>query len=218
MSAQLRDLGRTLPDLWARGQFTPAPEKEMVRSLIRRVIVTRPVPDIVEAKVVWVSGAVTPLQVHPPMLRQADVRGYEHFVERVLALGAAGYQDHGIAWRLTEEGFRSARRTRVPVTLLGEIRRARGQISLTEPCKSQAKLEGQWTVFGLAQELRVHRHWLSTRIRNGTLAATRHPVIGHYLIPDAPPLMTTLRAQRDRCCYREEGIFMAWPTPICNIF
>jgi DNA invertase Pin-like site-specific DNA recombinase len=202
MSAQLRDLGRTLPDLWARGQFTPAQQKEMVRSLIRTVIVTRPVLDTVEARVVWVSGAVTPLQVHPPMLRQADVRGYEYFVERVLALGAAGYQDHKIARRLTEEGFRSARSTRVPVTLIGEIRRARGQISLTEQFKIQAKLEGQWTVFGLAQELGVHRNWLYTRIRNGTLPATRHPVIGHYLIPDAPALLTTLQAQRDRCCYR----------------
>jgi len=57
-------------------------------------------------------------------------------------------------------------------------------------------------VFGLAQELGVHRNWLYTRIRNGTLPATRHAVIGHYLIPDAPELLTTLRAQRDRCCYR----------------
>jgi DNA invertase Pin-like site-specific DNA recombinase len=202
MSAQLRDLGRTLPALWAQGQFTLAQQKELVRSLIRRVIVTRPVPATVEAKVVWVSGAVTPLQVHPPILRQSEICGYERFVERVLTLGAAGYQDRDIARRLTEEGFRSARSTRVPVALIGDIRRARGQISLTEQFRTQAKLEGQWTVFGLAQALGVHRNWLYTRIRNGTLPATRHPVIGHYLIPDAPPLMTTLRAQRDRCCYR----------------
>jgi DNA invertase Pin-like site-specific DNA recombinase len=202
MAAQLRDLGRTLPALWAQGQFTPAQQKELVRSLIRQVIVTRPVPDTVEAKVVWISGAVTPLQVHPPILRQADVRNYEQFVERVLALGNAGYQDREIAQRLTAEGFRSARSARIPRALVGEVRRARGQISLTEQFRTQAKLEGQWTVFGLAQELAVHRNWLYTRIRNGTLAATRHPVLGQYLIPDTPEVMTTLRAQRERCCYR----------------
>jgi DNA invertase Pin-like site-specific DNA recombinase len=202
MRAQLQTLGRTLPGLWAGGHFSPAQQKELVRSLIRRVIVTRPVPDTVEAKVVWVSGAVTLLHVHPPILRQTDVGDYRHFVERVLALGAAGYQDREIAQRLTAEGFRSARSARIPPGLIGDLRRARGQISLTEQFQTQAKLDGQWTGFGLAQELAVHRNWLYTRIRNGTLPATRHPVIGHYLIPDAPEVLATLRAQRERCCYR----------------
>jgi DNA invertase Pin-like site-specific DNA recombinase len=202
MAAHLRDLGQSLPALWAQGRFTPAQQKELLRSLIRHVIVTRPVPDTVEAKVVWLSGAVTPLEVHPPILRQSDVHGYAQFVERVLALGSAGYQDREIAYRLTAEGFRGARSPRISRALVGEVRRARGQISLTEQFRTQAKLEGQWTVFGLAQELAVHRNWLYTRIRNGTLPATRHPVLGHYLIPDTPEIMTSLRAQRERCCYR----------------
>jgi hypothetical protein len=139
-------------------------------------------------------------------------------VERVLALGAAGCQDREIARRLTAEGFRSARSARVPIALIGEIRRARGQISLTEQFKTQAKLEGQWTVLGLAQELEVHRTWLYTRIRNGSRPANRHAVTGHDLIPDASELLAKLRAQRERCCYREEGTAMAWPKPVCNIF
>ncbi len=136
MRAHLQALGRTLPELWARGHFTPAQQKELVRSLIRRIMVTRHIPDTVEAKVVWVSGAVTPLQVHPSTLRQTDVGGYEDFVTRVLALGAVGYQDREMARRLTAEGFRSARSDRIPVALVGELRRARGQISLTEPLKT----------------------------------------------------------------------------------
>jgi|SoiMethySBSTD1v2_1073268.scaffolds.fasta_scaffold136500_2 DNA invertase Pin-like site-specific DNA recombinase len=202
MRAQLQALSQSLPTLWAQGHFTAAQHKELLRSLIRHVLVARPVPDMVEAKIVWVSGAVTLLQVHPPVLRQTDVQGYAHFVERVLALGHAGYQDREIAQRLTAEGFRGARGPRITRALVGEVRRARGQISLTEQFRTQAKLEGQWTIFGLAQELAVHRNWLYTRIRNGTLPATRHPVLGHYLIPDTPEVMTTLRAQRERCCYR----------------
>ncbi len=67
MKAQLRDLGRHLPELWASGRLTPAQQKEVLRSLIRRVIVTRPTPDTVEERRVWVSGAVTPFSVHPPI-------------------------------------------------------------------------------------------------------------------------------------------------------
>ena len=109
---------------------------------------------------VWVSGAVIPLRVHPPILRQSDVRGYEHFVERVLALGASGYQDHEMARCLTAEGVRSARRVLLPVALVGEVRPAGGHILLTEQFKTQAKLEGQGTVFGLPQDLVVPRNWL----------------------------------------------------------
>jgi len=79
------------------------------------------------------------------------VGGYERLVERILALGAQGHQDPEIARIVSAEGFRSARSTRIPASLVGEIRRARGQISLTEQFKTQAKVEGQWTVFGLAK-------------------------------------------------------------------
>jgi hypothetical protein len=34
------------------------------------------------------------------------------------------------------------------------------QISLTEPCKTKATSDGQWMVFGLAQDLAVHRNWV----------------------------------------------------------
>jgi hypothetical protein len=202
MRLQLRDVGQHLPQLWASGRLTPEQQKELLRSLIRRVVVTKPTPDMLEAKLVWISGAITPLKVYPPIQRGADLQDYEHLVERILALGETGYQDAEIARLLTSEGFRSARSARIPPSLVGEIRRARGQISLTEQFKTQIKIDGHWTVFGLAQELAVHRNWLYTRIRQGTLPATRHSVVGHYLIPDDPEVLTRLRAQRDRCCYR----------------
>lgn len=202
MQAQLRDLGRTLPELWHQGHLKPEQQKELLRSLMRRVILRRPFADTVEAKIVWVSGAVSTLAIHPPVLRQADLSNYEDFVQRLLAFGAIGLSDREIAQRLTAEGFHSARSARVPSALIGEMRRARGQISLTEQCRTQAKIEEQWTVYGLAQELGVHRNWLYTRMRHGTLPATRHAVLGHYLIPDDPDLLAQLRAQRDRCGYR----------------
>lgn len=88
------------------------------------------------------------------------------------------------------------------MALVGAIRRAHGQSSLTEQFTTAAKIDGQWIVFGLAHEVGVHRNWLSARIRNGTLLATRHPVTSHYLIPDDPAMLARLRAQRERCCYR----------------
>ena len=72
LQEQLRDLGRALPALWASGRLTPSQQQELLHSLIRRVIVTRPVPDTTAATVVGVSGAVTPITVHPPILHRAE--------------------------------------------------------------------------------------------------------------------------------------------------
>lgn len=108
MREQLGDLGTHLPTLWANGTLSPVQQKELLRSLIRRIIITRPVPDTVGAKVVWVSAAITSLAVHPAILRGSEVSNNDDLVERVLALGVEGHQDREIARRLTAEGFRSA--------------------------------------------------------------------------------------------------------------
>ena len=49
------------------------------------MIIRRPFADTVEAKVVWVSGAVSTLEIHPAVLRQVDLSNYGDFVERLLA-------------------------------------------------------------------------------------------------------------------------------------
>ncbi len=64
-----------MPALWASGRLTLVHQKELLRSLIRRVILSRPVADVVEVKIVWISGAVSQLTVQPPIWRAADLGG-----------------------------------------------------------------------------------------------------------------------------------------------
>jgi hypothetical protein len=102
--AQVRDLGQHLPALWASGQLTRPQQKELVRSLVRRVILSRPTPETVQVKVVWVSGAYSLLSVPAVVHRGHDLPDYERFVARILALSAEGISDAGIAERLSREG------------------------------------------------------------------------------------------------------------------
>ena len=104
----------------------------------------------------------------------------------------AGYQNGAIARQLTVEGFRSARYDHVPTTLVTRLRRQQGFPSLTTPLRQHARIDGQWTVWGLARALHVDRDWLYARIGDGALPATRHPDIGHDLLPDDPALLTQL--------------------------
>ncbi len=190
----LRDVGPRLPELWASGRLTVIHKKELLRSLIRRVILTRPAADRIAIRIVWVSGAYSEVEARPPIWRTADLEGYEQLAARVRELSAAGQQDRAIARRLTDEGFHAARGDRVDAKV-GKIRRSLGQASLTEQCRRAAKVDGQWTVYGLGRELGVDRNWLYRRLYRGTLTASRHPTTGHYLIPDEPELLARLRAE-----------------------
>ena len=195
LRAQLRDVGPRLPELWASGRLTVIHKKELLRSLIRRVILTRPAADRIAIRIVWVSGAYSEVEARPPIWRTADLEGYEQLAARVRELSAAGQQDRAIARRLTDEGFHAARGDRVDAKVVGKIRRSLGQASLTEQCRRAAKVDGQWTVYGLGRELGVDRNWLYRRLYRGTLTASRHPTTGHYLIPDEPELLARLRAE-----------------------
>jgi hypothetical protein len=83
----------------------------------------------------------------------------------------------------------------IPKRLVATIRRTHGQPSLTEQFRRLDKLDGDWTVWGLARALGAHRNWLYKRIAWGTLPSKRHPTTGHYLVPDHPKLLEQLRAQ-----------------------
>lgn len=196
LRAQLADLGTQLPSLWQGGRLQPAQQKTLLRSLIRRVPLTRPRPAQIDARIVWVSGAVTPLTLHPPAYRTTELADYAPLAARVLALSAEGHPDRVIADQLTAEGFQSARHGPVTAGLVGKIRRTQGAVSLRQQFRAREQIAGSWTLHGLAQELGVRRTWLYDRIRAGVLPATRHPVTGHYLIRDDPELLATLRAAR----------------------
>lgn len=192
---QLTDLSHHLPTLWDSGRLMPEHKKALLRSLIRRVILTRPVPDEVHLKIVWISGAVSPLVIHPRIFRTVNLSTYPQFVERVLALAAEGYLDADIAQMLTDEGFRSARSAGVPARLVFRVRRQHGQPSLFEQCRSQDKIGDDWTVAGLARFLGVNRNWLYWRIYRDRLVTHRHPATGHHLIKDDPAVIAALQAE-----------------------
>jgi DNA invertase Pin-like site-specific DNA recombinase len=195
LRAQLDDLSAQLPELWQSGRLQPEQQKALLRSLIRRVILSRPEPARLEIRVVWVSGAVTPLTLTSPTYRTSEVERYEHFLDRVLALSAEGWPDRQIAERLTAEGFRSARQYPISAGLVGKIRRGQGGVGVRQRFRSQAQIDGDWTIHGLARELGVRRTWLYDRIRSGDVPAHRHPASGHYLIPHDPQVLTSLRAR-----------------------
>ena len=194
LRAQVQDLGQHLPALWASGQLTRPQQKELVRSLVRRVILSRPTPESVQVKVVWVSGAYSLLSVPAVVHRGRDLQGYEQFVARVVALSAEGVSDAVIAERLSREGFRSARSPTISTKAVERIRRLQGQEALRQAFCTRDQIDGNWTVSGLARHLGVSSKWLRRQITSGAVPAVRHAQTHCYLITDDPTILGQVRA------------------------
>jgi len=205
---QLRQLSGALPTLWDQGRVPPDQQKALLRSLIRRVILTRPAPEALDVSIVWVSGAVSRLTVHPPVGASRELQAYDQIVARIQALSAEGCTDRAIARQLRDEGFQSAHRATLPLRLVRTIRKQEGIPSRFESYRRAQYVEGCWTASGLAHLLGVGVRWVQWEIAVGRIPAHQDPYTKHYLIPDDPHLLEQLRARLERRLARH-----AHPTP-----
>jgi hypothetical protein len=200
---QLEHISESLPDLWRSGQITPSQQKELLRSLISRVILKRTAPDQVAVTIVWVSGHYSVLTVHPPVQRGQDLAEYAGLVERVQTLWEQGQTDAQIASLLTAEGFRSARRSGVSAWVVKQIRLEQGWHRPHYASWHALELDGYLTPAGLAARLGVPRHWVYQRIVSGRIAPQylrRHPQSNVYLIREDSNLLAYLRQLLQEKC------------------
>ncbi len=206
---QLAHIAQCLPDLWNSGKLTNEHKKQLLRSLIARVILKRVAPDRIEVKTVWVSGHFSIAYLQPPIWRECDVTGYEQMVERIRELWSQGHADTEIAARLTEEGFHSARSAAVtPVSVMKIRLRHKWYLKLHQSRHADA-LDGYLTATGLAKLIGVGRTWVYRRLEAGAIDQrywTRHQQSGTYLIVNDPELIESLRQAVARKPHSKGGI------------
>jgi DNA invertase Pin-like site-specific DNA recombinase len=194
---RLAHISQALPALW-EGELSNEQRKRLLRSLIARVILQRIAPDRVQVRIVWVSGHFSDGVVVPPIHRQAAVTGYAAMMARIEQLWQEGYPDTAIAEALAAGGFRSARSTSVSTATVLKLRHQHHWVSRYHLHRQAVRIDGWWTVHGLAQALGVDRNWLYRRIARGTLGAPaliRTEPYGTYLIADDPQLIERLRRE-----------------------
>jgi DNA invertase Pin-like site-specific DNA recombinase len=196
---QLENMTAALPELWHSDRLSNEQKKQLLRSLISRVILKRAAADSVEVKIVWISGHFSVGFVTPPIHRQADVSRYEEMEARIQELWQENRHDTEIAAILTHEGFHSARNpTEVTPLTVGKIRRKNQWHSHYYHQRLSQMIDGHWTIHGLSKELGIDRNWFYRRIYTGKLQSPdviRKPPYGNYLIRDDPELIDRLRQE-----------------------
>ena len=196
LCAQFRRISETLPELWSAGRITHAQQKELLRSLISNVILTRVVADRVEVKIVWVSGHFSQREVTVPIQREANLTDWAMLVERVRIGFEQGLSDSQIAAALTRDGFHTSRTSQVSAAKVFKIRLQHRWLQSYETHRKAHRIDEYWTTRGLAAKLSVSVQVVLRQIYKQVIPAEhvhRHDQSGVYLVDDYPDLLPTLQ-------------------------
>ena len=199
MREQLTHICDAMPKLWPR--LSNSEKKELVRCLISEVILRRVEADMVEVRIVWISGHYTIEQARAPIRRDQDVSGYDQMVLRIESLLEQGLNNDQIAAQLSREGFHSARHSGVSATCVQKIRLKKRWYLNLHRSRRALQLDGFLTPRGLAARLGVERTWVYNRIYSGRIDPIyvhRDPQSNIHLIQDDPDLISRLRQQTVR--------------------
>jgi DNA invertase Pin-like site-specific DNA recombinase len=178
-------IGQHLPTLWHHELLSQQQRKALLRCLIDKVVMHRPEPATVQARIVWRGGETTTLSIPVPVGSLKDLAGAQEMEQIILARSAQGILDEVIADELTAQGYRSPMQSFVlPSTV--KIIRLRQRQFLVRHQSHPRHVDGSLTLSQIAKMLDIAPHWIYDRINNGTIQITKDPTTRLYVFPDEP--------------------------------
>ncbi len=190
-----QNVSNRLPELWP--SLSNPQRKELLRSLIRQVIIKRPVPDHIEIRIVWVSNCYTDHTCLTPIHGERNVSGYDRMVTRIEELCKQGYDDQQMAEQLIKEGYHSARSTTgVTARSVQKIRLKRNWNLRFTLLRSADEWDDHWTVNGLARECEVNESTIYRFIYAKVIPAEfvfHEQQTGIYLFPKDDQLIALIK-------------------------
>jgi hypothetical protein len=185
LQTAFKAIGQHLPTLWHHELLSQRQRKALLRCLIDKVVMHRPEPATVQARIVWRGGETTTLSIPVPVGSLKDLAGAQEMERIILQRSAQGILDEVIADELTAQGYRSPMQSFVlPSTV--KIIRLRQRQFLVRHQSHPRHVDGSLTLTQIAKMLDMAPHWIYDRINNGTIQITKDPTTRLYLFPDEP--------------------------------
>jgi len=185
LQAAFKAIGQHLPTLWRQGLLSQQQKKALLRCLIDKVVLHRPSPEWVQARIVWRGGETTTLRIPVPVGSLKDLAGAEVMERLVLERSAQGITDEVIARELTAQGYRSPMHPFVLPSTVQILRLKHGQFQVRSQSHPR-RVAGSLTLTQLAKMLDIAPHWIYDRINNGTIQIAKDATTHLYLFPDEP--------------------------------
>lgn len=189
--AAFADVGRHLPGLWP--QLTPESRKELLRTLVSGVNLTRGDDGLAGVRIVWAGNLVTEVGVRVPVSSLRFSTREQSIVARVRVLVATGLRDDAIAERLSAEGHIPCRGSVFTAGIVLDLRHRYG-IRIGVGRARAGERQPGWTTAEVARRLGIHPSWLSRAISRGRLVVPKNRLFGCYLFPRSRETIRELRA------------------------
>jgi hypothetical protein len=187
---QFRQIAQTLPTLWEHLQAHQ--QKDLLRSLIASVVLTRLAADLLEVKIVWVSGHFSTQSLRLPTRHNGHLPHYDQMMARLEELWLQDYSDAEIAAQLMAEGFHSARSAGLSAATIKGFRHLHGWYRPSHP--PVIAPDGYLKLTEVAARLGVSFKWVYYHLGQiDPQFVTRHPQYNTILIRDDPGLLDALR-------------------------
>jgi Recombinase zinc beta ribbon domain len=195
LQTAFKAIGQHLPALWQQGLMTPQHKKALLRCLIDLVVVQRPSPEWVQARIVWRGGETTQLQIPVPVGALSDLAGAQEMERIILQRSAQGATDEVMASELTAQGYRSPMHPFVLPSTVKIIRLKQGQFQVRSQSHPR-RVAGALTLSQIAKALDIAPHWIDDRINNGCIQITKDSQTNLYLFPDDPATLEQFKQLR----------------------
>jgi DNA invertase Pin-like site-specific DNA recombinase len=215
---QINALATDLPRLWHAPTSTDLDRKELLRILLEKIVVSV-VDDSerVEVTITWAGGHATHGQAVRPVARLNQLSYYPRLVQIVTDLTRARYTTRQIADHLNAEGLRPPKRTprfsSAQVRTLMKLHNIRAPGTRGSPAALTGLHNDQWSVPGLAAELRMPTATLYNWIYRGWVTAHQVDDL-HWIITADHTELQRLRQRRAR----PPGYYtrVRWTTPVSS--
>jgi DNA invertase Pin-like site-specific DNA recombinase len=189
---QLDEVRPTLRQMWDKGALSNIRKKELLRTLIDKVVLQRSGGDRCEVRIVWKGGDWTTAVLELPVVTYAGMASGEKLVCEVLQRARDGQSDEQIAAEMTAAGYHAPLKKCLSVDSVVRIRHQHGVYSR----KTEFLRHGLtgWITLGQAVErLGEHKSWAYYLIRKKRLLIDRDPEIGLYLVRDTKRVLKELK-------------------------
>jgi DNA invertase Pin-like site-specific DNA recombinase len=187
---QFRHIAQTLPALW--DDLQAEQKKDLLRSLIASVVLTRLAADKLEVKIVWVSGHFSTQQLRLPTRHNRHLPNYDQMMTRLEQLWLQDYSDAEIAAQLIAEGFHSARSAGLSAATIKGFRHLHGWYRPNHP--PVVAPDGYLKLTEVAARLQVSFGWVYYHLGQiDPQDVTRHPQYNTILVRDDLAVLDVLR-------------------------
>lgn len=151
----IRELSRSIPNLWTSQSTTPDDRKKVIRAMVDQIIVT---PDLehenVDVTIVWHGGFRSQHLIYKAVGSYKQLQDYDRLCQRIRELHGKGLHHPAIAAQLNQDGFVPPRRIGIfNRQNVGDLIRSLGLKG--ELFRDKTLLENEWWIPDLANKLGV---------------------------------------------------------------